>query len=728
MANSFLPQQLWKSHRKGWAVVLTILMASTALVKENSTNLQISLLTIPEHAPFDGTVYPIQQVPDWVNATALEREMSFNDFPVSKRVDIPSYDPSRLSIDATTLDWGNVYDNQTRVGQVTYSVPYAGSYKLDGRENVGSHPGVDIKALAGTPVYSIMNGVVEKVSYSNGGFGNLIVVRHDDVPALENSLQKTTLHAGYAHLKDIFVTDGEVVRKGQMIGTVGMTGTATTNHLHFQIDRHEAPWHLYWPFTSAEANQVGGFWAAINTGLNQQKIFENTINPMKYVQKYLDAAAAVDTEPEVDLTETTIEVPVVEPEVVEPETVTPPVVSTPVAASGELFHSMELSFPPYAFLNETYSLTLSLVDERGEPVRGLSLNSPVKIEVSDGAVVQIFPSEFSGTALSTGQAEVSLSALKPGAVTVSASFLGKTYVSSELTISAERTFLNSLALETDKAFSLGRAETVVVVALNADGQRLPSFVLNEPVRLEVVQGQGSLSRTLLMQDDFKDGLATVEFTPGSDEDVILKVSANSVEGASALLTASLFKDIDEENPYYQAIAYLRAQGVVSGYEDETFRPDQAVSRVEALKLLFAGFNKELATGATLAFPDTDSGAWYAPYVAAAQRDGVARGYPDGSFRPANPVNRVEFIKMLAGAVGMDVDPVVVGNPYEDVHYLEWFAPYAQFVKITNVGPWLSEKLEPSKPMTRGEVAEMIYRLLAMQKSGAEVYSRTLVLE
>lgn len=725
MANSFLSQRLWKAHRRGWAVVLTILMASTALVKENSTNLQVSLLHVPEHAPFDGTVYPVQQVPDWVHVTATERELTFNDFPISKRVDIPRYDPSRLSVDATTLDWGNDYDNQTRVGQVTYPVPYAGSYQLDGLENAGSHPGVDIKALAGTPVYSIMNGVVEKVSYSTGGFGNHIITRHNDVPTLENPDQKTTLHTGFAHLQDIFVTEGEVVNKGQMIGTVGRTGTATTNHLHFQIDRHEAPWHLYWPFTTAEANQVGGFWAAINAGLNQQKIFENTIHPLNYVQKYLDAVAVIATEPEVDLSETTIEVPVVEPE---PTTSVEPL-PTPTAnpTSGELFHSIELDFPPYAFLNETYSLTLNLVDERGESVKGLSLNSPIKITVSDSSFAQVFPSEFSGAALSNGQAEVSLSALKAGAVTVTASFLGKTYISSELTISAERTFLNSLALETDKTFSLGRAETVVVVALNAQGQRLPSFVLNEPVRLEVVQGKGSLSRTVLTQENFKDGLATVEFTPGSDDDVILKVSADSVEGASALLTASLFKDIDEDNPYYQAIAYLRGQGVVSGYDDDTFRPDQAVSRVEALKLLFSGFNKELAEGATLAFPDTDSGAWYAPYVAAAQRDGIARGYPDGSFKPGNAVNRVEFIKMLVGTVGMDVDPVVVGNPYEDVHYLEWFAPYAQFVKSTNVDPWFSEKLEPSKPMTRGEVAEMIYRLLALKNNGAEVYSRTLVL-
>jgi hypothetical protein len=89
---------------------------------------------------------------------------------------------------------------------------------------------------------------------------------------------------------------------------------------------------------------------------------------------------------------------------------------------------------------------------------------------------------------------------------------------------------------------------------------------------------------------------------------------------------------------------------------------------------------------------------------------------------------VEFIKMLAGAMEVDVDPVVIGNPYDDVHYLEWYAPYAQFVKTTNIAPWDEEVLNPGNAMTRGEVAEMIYRVLAIQANEADSYSRTLLLE
>lgn len=732
-------ERLWRAHKRGWAVFLVLLMTSTALVKENALNLRLSLLSLPEHAPFDGTVMPIQNVPDWLEASEDERSLTYNEFPSSKLVEIPSYAPSRLREDTNALEWGDPYDDHTRLMKITYPVPYAGSYQFDGIEGLGSHPAVDIKALKGTPVYAMANGVVEKVSYSNAGFGNLIVVKHNRVPSPDRADAFTTLHSGYAHLSDIFVTDGEVVSKGQMIGTVGNTGTATTDHLHFQIDRDDAPWHLYWPFTSAEANQVGGFWQAINKGLNQDKMYANTINPLEYVQLYADPNAIYGVAPvfaeeaarpsalpaEDDAPAVVEESPAPAPVPVPVPVPTP--APTPSEDSGLPFSRVTVEYDPYVFLNSQQEATLSLVDDVGELVKNAPLNSPLRITVSDPAVLRVTPSELTQNSLINGVTTLSLIPLKVGRSDFTVSFFGQSYFSGEVVVPADRDPIERLALETDHHFMLGEPEPVVVVALNKSGERLTQVDLPEAVRLEVVQGQGFFSRNALVKHDFAQGLATVEFTATSDEDVVLKVSYGELEEASSILTSSLFADMPESHPYYQAVAYLKSQGVVQGYDDQTFRPDQPVSRVEALKLLFEGLEKEAVSGATLSFPDADSEAWYAPYLATAARDNVVKGYPDGTFRPASQVNRVELIKMLTGLSGVDVDPVVKGNPYKDVHYLEWYAPYAQFIKEANVAPWVSLTLDPNAPMTRGEVAEMIYRVRAILANGAERYSRTLVL-
>ncbi|TSC59393.1 MAG: metalloendopeptidase-like membrane protein [Candidatus Peregrinibacteria bacterium Greene0416_62] len=228
---------------------------------------------------YTGTVTPIAQVPDysrWGQYGGNPKEHTFTQVPIALLVPLPKY--SAGSADA---------DNPSSV----YSMGHLGSYAT-GAENSGSHVGVDIRVPTGTPIRAVMNGVVERVDTTgNGGLGIMVMLRHPNVPDPSDPRKTTTLYSIYGHLNGALATAGSLVSKGEQIGYSGKTGFATGPHLHFQMDRAEALWHPFWPFTGEEQRTAGlSFVAAVDQGLNQAEGKKYTINPMLYVQANYPAA------------------------------------------------------------------------------------------------------------------------------------------------------------------------------------------------------------------------------------------------------------------------------------------------------------------------------------------------------------------------------------------------------------------------------------------------------
>ncbi len=90
------------------------------------------------------------------------------------------------------------------------------------------HRGIDLVADAGTPVYAAQDGAVTVAEYSYA-YGNWVVIDHG---AAADGRRWTTV---YAHLDDLTVQAGQVVKAGDLIGHVGSTGNSTGNHLHFEV-------------------------------------------------------------------------------------------------------------------------------------------------------------------------------------------------------------------------------------------------------------------------------------------------------------------------------------------------------------------------------------------------------------------------------------------------------------------------------------------------------------
>jgi murein DD-endopeptidase MepM/ murein hydrolase activator NlpD len=98
---------------------------------------------------------------------------------------------------------------------------------LNGEEAV--HCGIDISAPSGTEIQVTADGIV-LLAEREAGYGNEVLVDHGG-----------GITTKYGHLLRIDVVAGQEVKKGQVIGAVGMTGKSTGPHLHYEVRVHQTP-------------------------------------------------------------------------------------------------------------------------------------------------------------------------------------------------------------------------------------------------------------------------------------------------------------------------------------------------------------------------------------------------------------------------------------------------------------------------------------------------------
>lgn len=169
-----------------------------------------------------------------------------------------------------------------------------------------------------------------------------------------------------------------------------------------------------------------------------------------------------------------------------------------------------------------------------------------------------------------------------------------------------------------------------------------------------------------------------------------------------------FPDVPQASPYAAAIDYVAGAGIMTGNSDR-FRPDDTLSRAELLKILMSSkYPKEQLdeclqrfSGKGLSFAffrDAPLDAWYAPHVCMAQKDGIIRGFSDGTFRPTEKVSFVEVAKIVGG----------VFNIRSDNGGKEWFRPFVFGLQEVGAIPTSIKTFD--SPVTRAEIAEIMYRL------------------
>ena len=169
------------------------------------------------------------------------------------------------------------------------------------------------------------------------------------------------------------------------------------------------------------------------------------------------------------------------------------------------------------------------------------------------------------------------------------------------------------------------------------------------------------------------------------------------DGAPLLLLR--FLDMDEHRVY------------LKGYQDSTIRPNNGITRAEVATIFYRLLKDSFQLDNPSAFfIDVPDDAWYSKAVKTLADLGILKGYADGSFRPNNPVTRAEYATIAAR---FDVLETVSFASFIDVPMNHWAAPFIYSVHAKGwANGYQDSSFRPSQLITRAEVTKIVNTMLS----------------
>lgn len=198
---------------------------------------------------------------------------------------------------------------------------------------------------------------------------------------------------------------------------------------------------------------------------------------------------------------------------------------------------------------------------------------------------------------------------------------------------------------------------------------------------------------------------------GNLKKTLLTFTATALFLSGTQIASAEFKDVEKNHPNYTAINYIQMEGIVVGYNDGTYRPDFKINRAEFTKILIAErfsseqidtcMDRELTKiGDKVFFSDVFRSDWYGKYICIAKTMNIIKGFEDGTFKPLNSITFAEAAKILTLSYGAQIGEETT----------PWYKVYVEALSNSKVIPTTITSFD--QQITRGEMAEMIYRLIA----------------
>ena len=169
-----------------------------------------------------------------------------------------------------------------------------------------------------------------------------------------------------------------------------------------------------------------------------------------------------------------------------------------------------------------------------------------------------------------------------------------------------------------------------------------------------------------------------------------------------------FTDVKPTLDHYDPIMNLAGRGIVKGYSDGTYRPDNKLTRGQASKILALALKLDTKNVKNPGFKDVDKTNGFYKYIAALENAGLISGFEDNTFKPNASMTRAHMAKAID--LGFKLESKSTVNPFRDVSDSAWYVGHVKALVSNKVTKGkTATTFDPNASITRAQMASFVVR-------------------
>ncbi|MDO4918069.1 S8 family serine peptidase [Kocuria sp.] len=173
----------------------------------------------------------------------------------------------------------------------------------------------------------------------------------------------------------------------------------------------------------------------------------------------------------------------------------------------------------------------------------------------------------------------------------------------------------------------------------------------------------------------------------------------------------MFKDVPKDRVFYSEISWLANKGITKGWPDGTFRPNQAVQRDQMAAFLYRMAGSPQYTPPTKSpFKDVPTSHVFYKEISWMSEQGITKGWSDGTFRPNQSISREQMAAFFYRMAGSPAYTAPKTSPFKDVPTTHVFYKEISWMNAQGIGRgWPDGTFRPTQPVQRDQMAAFLYR-------------------